>query len=123
MIQRSRPFLFARLFSVAMVVPFLLVFQCALTSENVSQTITGEYYDPTAADANAAYFTNVKNHFRGIGLSLPDDELRQYTAVRYISSDPPLCQVYVGTQYMGRTGNDLYFKPGLFSRVVLPAER
>jgi hypothetical protein len=46
---------------------------------------------------------------------MSDDDLHDYTATRHITSIPPGAEVYVGTQYMGRTNHgDLYFKTGQY---------
>lgn len=89
---------------------------CAATSDNAAEKVAQSfYYDPASPDRNEGYFANVKSHFAAIGTGIPDDELRDYTATRHITSTPPGANVYVGTLYMGRTNHgDLYFKPGQY---------
>jgi hypothetical protein len=99
--------------SIALVPLFI---NCAATSDGTAEKVVqGYYYDPASPDRNQGYFANVRDHFREIGTYLPDDDLRDYTATRHITSTPPNAEVYVGTLYMGKTNRgDLYFKPGQY---------
>lgn len=105
--------MFLRLFTIALV-PLCIL--CAATSGDVSENIAQSfYYDTASPDRNQGYFANVKNHFIEIGTTVSDDEVREYTATRHITSTPPGAEVYVGTRYVGRTNRgDLYFKPGQY---------
>jgi len=103
------------LFSVSLL-PLLV--SCAATSGEVAETPVAQpyYYDPASPDQNKGYFANVKDHFSQLGITIPDAELHDFTASRYITSSPPDADVYVGTRYMGRTNRgDLYFKPGQYT--------
>jgi hypothetical protein len=87
-----------------------------MTAEEASRSIMGEYFDAGAPDTNAAYFAKVRSHFYQIGLSVPENELRKYTASRYITSEPPSARVYVGTRFLGRTNDGaLFFVPGQYT--------
>jgi hypothetical protein len=93
--------------------PAFPLLKCVSTSEGVSQnTPQANYYDPNSPDNNATYFTKLRDYFTEIRFSCADDELHQYTATRYIASQPPNAQVYVDNKFMGLTNDrDLYFKP------------
>ena len=94
----------------------MALLHCVSTEDGVSQTTPqAKYYDPKSPDNNASYFTKLRDYFTEIRFSCSDDELHQYTATRYIASQPPAAEVYVENRYMGITNDrDLYFKPGQY---------
>lgn len=99
----------------AALLPCLVIIHCALTADTVSEGPQGDYFDPASPDTNKTYFANVRQYFYGIGITISDNEVRAYTAVRYISSQPPDAAVYVGPQFLGITNHGpMYFKPGQY---------
>jgi hypothetical protein len=97
-------------------VPALALLQCVSTSDGVSQTSAqASYFDPNSPDNNESYFAKVSDYFKEIRFPCPESELHEYTATRYIASQPPYAAVYVENRFIGRTNDrDLYFKPGQY---------
>jgi hypothetical protein len=89
---------------------------CVSTADGVAdRTPQSSYWDPDSPDTNASYFAKVKDYFAEIRFACSETELRQFTATRYIASQPPYAAVYVENHYMGQTNDrDLYFKPGQY---------
>jgi len=92
----------------------LSLLNCVSTKEGHKSGDTRiPYYEQNSPDNNTVYFNNVRDHFEKIGRQLEHDEELEYKSAVFISSLPPIADVYLDGIHVGKTNVEiLYVKPG-----------